>query len=316
MNDNTLKIRQIGVVVTIYNAQQIIATLVEELVTQLIKMNLTYEVVFVEDGSNDASWSELEKCCVKNENLKAIRLSRNFGQHVAISAGLNSVDAEYVVLMDGDLQENPSNIGILYDRILHTDADIVYARRNSRQDRVTKILASKIFYKIFTMISGIQTDSSIGTFRIMNRKVLLAFREFRERNKYIGGIFHWMGFKSDTVETKHGKRIEGRSNYNLKRLLKLANLGIISFSNKPLNFSIYIGYITATLSLIGALYFAYRKIFLGINVSGYTSIIVSLYFLGGILLLVLGIIGKYIGQIYEQVKSRPEYLVQDKINIE
>lgn len=307
---------KISVVITVFNEEKTIPELIGRLKQALLLVSPDYELIFIDDGSRDLSWKALKAAAKEDKRIKAARMSRNFGQHNAITAGIRMSNGNYVVLMDGDLQDEPEVIPQLYKAIQSSGNEIVYVRRINRKDSAMKIFFSGLFYKFFSFISGMKTDSSVGTFRIMTRLVRDSYTDFKEVNKYVGGIFYWMDFESGYLETEHRERGSGRSAYSLSMLMKLARNGIVSFSNKPLNLAVYLGFICAFGSLLLGIYFILRKIFLHVSLTGYSSLIVSIYFTGGTILLVLGIIGQYIGQVYDQSKGRPEYLFREKINID
>jgi glycosyltransferase involved in cell wall biosynthesis len=305
---------ELSIVVTIYNAEKVLPELVERLQNAAASISQDYELIFIEDRGRDQSWKVLKALAQKNDRIKAARLARNFGQHNAITAGLYMAQGNYVVLMDGDLQDEPEVIPQLYREIIETQKEIIYVRRINRKDSAFKKLTSKFFYKGFSMLSGMDVNPEVGTFRIMTKLVNESFSQFREVDKYIGGIFTWMNFEDGFFEAEHRERKHGKSNYNLKRMLKLALNGMLSFSNKPLNIAMYIGFFSALGSMLLGIIFIAVKLLYHVNVSGYYSIIVSLYFIGGLILFVLGIIGQYIGRIYDQTRSRPEFLIQERIN--
>lgn len=303
---------EISVVVTIYNASPAIDELHQRLVKSLSQINPSFSIIYVEDKGKDDSWDKLRKIAVTDPSrITCIRFARNFGQHAAITAGLHHAKGKYVVLMDGDLQDEPESIHLLYNKIQGTSKPVVFARRVNRQDSGSKKITSRIFYSIFSMMSGIHSDPTIGTFRIMHSKVVQAFCQFHEVNKYIGGLFYWMNFDHEFVDILHAGRKFGSSNYTWKKMLNLATRGIIGFSNKPLILSIYIGVSCAGFSFLMALYFALRKIMLNVSVTGYSSLIVSIFFIGGMILMALGVIGRYIAEIHDQIRRRPEYIIDE-----
>lgn len=305
---------ELSIVVTIYNAEQVLPELVNRLQKSAQQVSEHYELIFVEDRSRDKSWEVLKAEAAKDRRVKAVRFARNFGQHNAITAGLYMANGNYVVMMDGDLQDEPEVVPMLYKAISESANEIVYVRRINRKDTAFKRLASRLYNNVFSVMSGIKLDPNVGTFRIMTRLVNDSFRQFREVHKYIGGVFYWMNFPEGYFDAEHRERKYGKSNYNLSRMLKLAMNGMLSFSNKPLNIAMYIGFLSALGSLCMGLYFIMIKLIYNANVPGYYSLIVSLYFIGGLILFVLGIIGQYIGRIYDQTRQRPEFLVQEKIN--
>jgi dolichol-phosphate mannosyltransferase len=307
---------EISVVVTIYNAGTVIPELIKRIKDSLSSFTNDYEIILIEDRGGDNSWQLLKEAALKDKRIKVARMARNFGQHSAISAGLTMATGNYVILMDGDLQDKPEVIPELYKKIKETNKEIIYVKRINRKDSEFKKRTSRTFYKLFSKFSGIKTDPSVGTYRIMTKLVCESFCQFKEVNKYVGGIFYWMNFDSDYHEAEHQQRLVGKSNYNLNKLLRLAFNGMLSFSNKPLNLAIYLGFISSFGSILLGIYFILRKFILHVNVTGYSSLIVSIYFIGGLILFVLGIIGQYIGRIYDQSKARPEYILQEKINFD
>ncbi len=307
---------EISVVVTILNQEKIIPELIARLKNSLLPLSADFELIFIDDRSRDQSWKILKAAAKEDKRIKAARMSRNFGQHSALSAGIAMANGNYVVLMDGDLQDEPEVIPRLFKAIQSSGNEIVYVKRINRKDSLLKKFMSRWYAEFFSFLSGMKTDPSVGTFRIMTRLVCESYTRFKEVNKYVGGIFYWMDFESGYFETEHNAREWGRSGYSFSRLMKLAKNGVVSFSNKPLNLAVYLGFISAFGSLILGIYFILRKVFLNVSLTGYSSLIVSIYFTGGIILLVLGIIGQYIGQIYDQSKGRPEYLFQEKINFD
>jgi glycosyltransferase involved in cell wall biosynthesis len=305
---------ELSVVVTIYNAEKSLPEMTERLQKVCSQLTNDFEIIYVEDRSPDRSWQVLTQLAKENAKVKCLRFSRNFGQHTAISAGLHRAKGAFVVMMDGDLQDEPETILSLYSQIKKGENQIIYVRRMDRKDSASKKISSRLFNFVFSKLSGINSDPSIGTFRIMTAKVVESFCRFPEVNKYIGGVFYWMNFHPGYLEAEHKERKYGKSNYTLIKMIRLATNGIVSFSNKPLTLSIYFGFFCALVSFLLGSFFLVRKIIFDISITGYSSIIVSIYFLSGIVLMVLGIIGKYIAMIYEQSRARPEYLVEEALN--
>ncbi|MCG6538003.1 MAG: glycosyltransferase, partial [Syntrophales bacterium LBB04] len=244
-----------------------------------------------------------------------INLSRNFGQHYGFTAGLDYAQGEWVVVMDCDLQDQPEEILKLYDKALE-GYDIVYARRIERKDSFTKRISSKIFHTIYSYLIDIKTDSAIGNFGIFSKDVVREYNKMKETARSFPALVQYTGFKQGAVDVKHSQRLDGKSSYSLARLYHLTLDVILSGSSKPLKLVIRLGFTISFLSVLISLYniLAY---FIGINqVAGFTSTIFSIWFMGGMIMLVLGILGLYIGKIFEQVKERPLYIVSDKINID
>ncbi|MCM8796078.1 MAG: glycosyltransferase family 2 protein [Candidatus Omnitrophica bacterium] len=272
-----------------------------------------YEIIMINDGSKDRTWELIKELHKKDKKVKGVNLSRNFGQHPAIIGGLHYAKGEVIILMDGDLQDPPEEIPRLYEKYKE-GYDIVYALRKTRDDPVYRKLLSKIFMKIFKKLTYIDTATRIGVFRVMGRKYMENFIKLGEKSKLGLALMGWMGFSQSYVEIERKARAAGKSKYSILKLYKLACDGIISFSNifLYLHIGIYFGFIVALLSFLMGFYIVFKKLFYGIPISGYTSIIVSIFFLGGISLIILSIIAIYIGKIYEIVLNRPYYIVKDE----
>ncbi len=272
-----------------------------------------YEIILVDDRSTDNSWTVMKALAAGDVNIKIARLCRNFGQHSALTAGLSLTQYEYVVMMDCDGQDEPQNIIALYDTLLKKNVQIVYAKRKNRKDGALKRAASLFVNRIMQGLSGVKHDPEIGTFRIMKRTVVDAYLSMPEKNRFIGGMFYWLNFESATVDVVHQPRASGKSNYNFRKMVKLARLGILSSSTKLLSIGIYIGLITSILSVVAGAYFLSLKFIYDVPL-GFTAVIVSIFFVGSIIMLLLGIMGEYMREIFEEVKARPNYIVEEKIN--
>lgn len=271
------------------------------------------EFIFVEDGGNDGTWEELERLAQKDERVKAFRLSRNFGQHHALTACLDLCDGDWVVVMDCDLQDRPEEIPNLW-KTAKQGFDMVCARRGVRKDRLWKRISSQIFFKIFNYFSGLNYDSQVGNFRIMSRKVVEAYRQMPEATRTLVGQLQWLGFSVGYVNVQHGARYSGNSSYSLGKLVALALDSILAYSNRPLQFSIRVGFGISLISLFFAGWIMLRAFVWGIPVSGWASLMVSLWFIGGMILANLGIIALFVGKIYNETKHRPIYIIAESIN--
>jgi polyisoprenyl-phosphate glycosyltransferase len=301
----------ISVVTPVYNAEKILPELYRRLTETLSAITEDYEIVMVEDCGRDASWPVIVGLAARDARVKGIKLSRNFGQHPAITAGLDFVDGDWVVVMDCDLQDPPEEIPNLYNHAL-AGFDIVIGRRTHRQDSTAKKTASQVFYKLFSYLSGTHNTGEAANFRIMSRKVVNAFRSLRERHRFFIALVDWMGFSADYINVRHAPRYEGKTTYNFARLFNLAVDTIIGHSDRPLTFAIYAGFALALISfVIGGAYFVHTLLY-GTTVSGWPSIIISIYFLAGINMLFLGILGIYQARTFDEVKRRPLYLVDQK----
>ncbi len=249
----------------------------------------------------------------REEQVTAIRLSRNFGQHFAICAGLEMAKGEWVVVMDCDLQDLPEEIENLYKHAI-TGFDIVLGKRTNRQDSLIKQLKSKLFYKLFSFLTDTKQDSSVANFGIFNRQVVNAVNQMGDYFRVFPILVQWVGFSRDFIDVKHGKRIHGISNYSNKKLLQLAFDMIISFSDKPMKIGLKLGlYISIGSIFLALFYFIYY--FLGfIKVPGYTSLAILISISTGLIITFLGLLGSYLAKISLQVKNRPKYIISNKIN--
>jgi len=299
----------ISVVIPVYRAERILPVLCQRLTTSLASLHRPYEVVLVDDRSPDASWEVMRQMVQRYRGIVAVRLSRNFGQHYAITAGLDMVQGEWTVIMDCDLQDQPEEIPHLLEAA-ERGYDIVLARRRQRSDNQGKRLSSRIFYATFNFLSGYRLDPSVGSFRIMKRNVVEAYRSMRETSRLFGGMIEWLGFNTTYLDVEHAPRYEGKSSYDLRRMMRLALDGMISFSNRPLYLSIGAGLIMSTLSAGFGLFVVLRYLLHPrIGVPGWLSIVTLTTFIGGLILLNLGILGIYVGRIYNQTKGHPLYVV-------
>jgi dolichol-phosphate mannosyltransferase len=303
----------ISVVSPVYKAEKIVSELVRQLHENLAGITGDYEIVLVNDFSPDNSWAAITAECTKDSRVKGIDLSRNFGQHYAITAGLHYAKGEWVVVMDCDLQDRPDEIPNLY-RKAQEGYDIVYGKRTERKDKFTKRMSSKIFSVIFTYLSGINTDN-VANFGIYHSKIIVEYNKMKEYARSFGTLIRYLGFNSCVLEIKHGERFEGESSYTLKKLYRLAADVILSTSDKPLKMTIKLGFIISSFSFALALYNLIAKLTGIIQLVGFTTTIFSIWFVGGIILFVLGILGLYIERIFDQVKERQLFIVKNEINI-
>ncbi len=300
--------KTISILVPLYNEQESIDYLIERLILTLRKMKISYEIILIDDGSSDSTWSKLIRLSETTENLKCVRLSKNFGQHNAITAGLSICNSEWTVVMDGDLQDRPEEIPNLYSKT-QEGFEIVFVSRKNRNESKLYLLAQKIFYKLLRKLSDIQFDEGTANFSIINKKVVEAYNFIEDHNRFYGSTIKWLGFKSTLIEADQGQRFAGETSYTLSSRWDLALATILNYSEKPLKLAIKTGIFVSTISLACGLFFAYRKIFFGEGILGWPSLIVSIYFLAGVILIFMGILGIYIGQILKEVKKRPSYLI-------
>lgn len=304
---------RISIVSPVYKAEKIIDELVSQIIKSVSLITLDFEIILIEDGSPDNSWNKIVENSKKYKVVKGISLSRNFGQHHAITAGLDHIKGDWIVVMDCDLQDNPKEIINLYNKALE-GFDIVYAKRINRQDSLIKRLQSKVFYKVFKWLSGINQDDTIANFGIYSNKVIDSVNKMREPMRAFPPMLKWVGFRYSTIEVIHGVRYEGKTSYNWSKLLNLAIDIIISYSDKPLKLSIKIGFFLSFFSIFFIFHILYSYVTGTISQIGYSSLIISIWFLSGVLLFFLGIVGLYIGKAFEAIKQRPLYLISNKTN--
>jgi glycosyltransferase involved in cell wall biosynthesis len=304
----------ISVISPIYKGEPFVHQLVQRIQNTLITITNNYEIILVDDLSPDRSWEIINDLSSKDYRIKGIKLSKNFGQHYAITCGLDHSSGDWVIVMDCDLQDQPEAIPTLYQKT-KDGYDIVMAQREMRTDGFFKKTFSKMFYFIFNFLTNTEHDSSIANFGIYSRKVIDAFNKIKEPNRSFSLLIRWLGFAKTYVPIEHGKRGSGRSSYTLRKLISLATNVIIAFSNKPLNITIMVGFIISFFSFLIGVYYLFLYSFKGIVVQGYTSIIISIWFLSGLIIFFLGVIGLYISKVFESVKSRPLYIIDKKINI-
>lgn len=289
--------------------------LVERIVKTVSTITEDYEIILVNDASPDASWQMIEQECALNNKVKGINLSRNFGQHYAITAGLHYAKGEWVVVMDCDLQDRPEEIPALYQKAME-GYDIVYARRKQRQDKWLKRMTSRIFNAVLNWLSGSNKDKEVANFGVYSYKVIAEYNKIPEYARSFGSLIRYLGFKTTAIDVQHASRAEGKSSYTLQRMLKLTFDVIISNSNKPLRMAVGLGFGMSALSFLLALYNVVARMIGIISFPGYTTTVFSIWFVGGLMLFVMGILGLYIGKIFDQVKGRPNYIVRDKLNID
>ncbi len=299
----------ISVVIPVYKAEASLYELYQRLIKSLQKITTNYEIILIEDCGGDRSWDIILELSRADNNVKGIKLSRNFGQHYAITAGLDHCNGDWVIVMDCDLQDKPEEICNLYNKAVEGCYDVVLADRGKRKDIWIKRITSKIFYKILNYFLNLDYDGNVGNFRIISRNVVLNIRQMREQLRFFGGLVSWMGFPTATISVDHSERFEGKSTYTFRKLFKLAMDCIIAHSDKPLKLAIYIGFFMSLLAFSYGTYILGKSIIHVSPVPGWTSLIVSLYFIGGIIIAILGIIGIYLGKTFDETKKRPLYVI-------
>jgi dolichol-phosphate mannosyltransferase len=305
----------LSIIIPVFNEEKNINPLLDRLIKRVKKYS--YEIIFINDGSTDKTGEIIKKESEKNSNIKLISFVRNFGHQMALTCGYQYAKGEVVISMDADLQDPPEVIDQMIDK-WQKGAKIVYGKRNQREgEGWFKKITALIFYRLINFLSDVPIPTDVGDFRLLDREVVDFLNQLPERQRFLRGLVAWPGFKSDFVYFKRDKRFAGQTHYPFSKMLNFALEGIISFSVKPLRLASYLGFITAAIGFLGIIYALYRRLFLPHQywVTGWTALFVAVMFIGGIQLLTIGIIGEYIGKIYQQLQDRPLYIVKEKINL-
>lgn len=303
----------ISVVSPVYRAENIVDKLVERIMAAVSKITDRYEIILVEDRGPDGSWEKIKENCAKYKQVRGFRLSRNFGQQYAIAAGFDHCRGEWVVVMDCDLQDNPEEIANMYAKALE-GYEIVLAGRRNRKDNFLKKFFSKYFYKLLSYLTDTKQDGSVANFALCHRKAIEAMGSMGDYNRYFPTMIKWVGFRLTTLMIEHEEREDGRSSYTFKKRLRLAVDTILSFSDKPLRLTIKLGIFILLCSFVFAVYLVVRYFYDDVTVTGWTSTFLSIWFLSGLIISVMGMVGLYIGKIFEGIKSRPTYIIDEEVN--
>lgn len=301
----------ISVVVPVYLGAPFLEELYRRVRDALAPITERFELILVDDRGPDDSWRIIKALCNNDPRVRGLQLSRNFGQHNAITAGLNAVRGRWAVIMDCDLQDRPEEIPRLYAKA-QEGYDCVLARRAVRRDRWTKRATSWIFYKVFNYFTDMNYDGAVANFSIISRVVVDEINGLKENFRFYGGLLSWMGFDKAYVDVQHDPRSQGESSYNLVKLFQLGADVILAHSAKPLRLCIGAGLVIAILSLLTAVFIILRALKYGTPVAGWPTLIVSIYFSTGTIVFTLGILGLYIGRIFTQVKQRPAFIVRER----
>ena len=298
----------ISVVIPVYRAESCLEELYRRLKAALEPVTADFEIVLVEDCGGDRSWPLIAELARRDPRVKGIQFSRNFGQHCGITAGLDHCDGDWVVVMDCDLQDRPEEIPRLYAKA-REGHEIVVARRGRRSDPLLKRLASWLYYRVFSWLADMDYDPQAGNYRMLSRKVIANYRNMRERSRFFGSLINWMGFPAASIDVQHDERFAGQSTYTFSKLWQLGAETIIAYSDKPLRLAIRLGFFIALCAFLYGLYIIFLALFHGSPVTGWSSLIVSVYFMGGVIVAILGILGIYLGKTYDETKCRPLYVI-------
>ncbi len=305
----------ISVVLPVYNEAENIAELYRRLKKSLGN-DEPHEIIFINDHSRDETPEKITALAASDASVKIINFSRNFGHQAAITAGIDFASGDAVVIMDSDLQDTPETIPEMVAK-WREGYDVVFARRRERKDSFFKKITAFGFYRLLRMIANIDIPEDTGDFRLIDRKVVLEMRRLREHSRFMRGLTSWVGFRQTAVLFDRENRRYGKTKYPVHKMLKFAGDAFVSFSTVPLKLASLLGFLTALASVVGICYSLVRKFFYAdAVVSGWTFTIITIFFIGGIQLLVLGVLGEYIGRIYIETQRRPLYIVRDTINVD
>ncbi|HHY81747.1 MAG TPA: glycosyltransferase family 2 protein [Clostridiales bacterium] len=302
-----------SIVIPMYNEEEVIEETYHRLKKVMDQTGESYELLFVNDGSRDRSASIIAELAKHDDNIRLIDFSRNFGHQIAVTAGLDYAQGQAIVIIDADLQDPPEVIPQMLAK-WREGYEVVYGKRLKRQGETAfKKLTAYLFYRILNILTNENIPKDTGDFRLIDRKVCDAMKHLHEKNRFLRGMISWVGFNQTAVEYVRDERWAGETKYPLKKMLKFAADGIFSFTYKPLKLATYIGFLLSTTGFLYLLYVLYQRLFTTNTQSGWASIIAVNLVFNGITLIILGIIGEYVGRIYEEVKGRPLYIVKEVV---
>lgn len=305
----------ISIISPIYKGEKMLDELVSRIESSVETFTDKYEIILVNDSSPDDSWTQITEICARDKKVKGINLSRNFGQHYAITAGLTESVGEWVIVMDCDLQDRPEEIPNLYRKV-QEGYDTVFAQRMERKDGFLKRLSSTLFNATFAFLTDQEQDKTVGNFGIYSRQVIDAVLSMGDSVRWFPIMVKWVGFKIGYMPVEHAERAEGKSSYSIRRLLSVASDNMIAFSNKPLRLMLQFGFCVVVISVLVALFYLVRYLSGGIAVDGFTTMVISMWLLGGIIIMLIGMTGIYVGKTFDKAKGRPLFIIRDKINID
>lgn len=310
--------KKVAVIVPCYNEEAVIEESYRRTREVLTKLPNPTEIIYINDGSVDGTRFLLNRIAEADPFVKVVHFSRNFGHQPAVTAGINCCDADLAVIIDADMQDPPELIPDLLEMQEREQANVVYCVRKSRQgESFFKLFTSKLFYRIMNSMSEVRFPLDTGDFRLVDRKVMNEFNRFKERGKYIRGLISWIGFRQVPFYYEREARIAGETKYPLNKMLQFASNAMLYFSKKPLRLAISLGFLSVVIGIVLAIWFTLGKIYGFSNAEvGWTSIMTSIIFFGGVQLLTVGVLGQYIGILFDEIKARPEYIIDEKRNFE
>lgn len=308
---------RLSIVIPCYHEEHVIAESIRRLQTVADRMHdIAVEFIFVDDGSRDATSEQILRCANVDERIRLIRFARNFGHQMAATAGIDVAEGDAVVLIDADLQDPPEVIGDMVQK-WREGYDVVYGTRRKREGETAfKLITARFFYRILNHLSDTPIPLDTGDFRLMSRNVIKVLQAMPERDRFLRGMVSWVGFRQTSVSYDRAKRFAGESKYPLRKMLRFAVDGFLSFSTKPLQMSIGLGVFAAAIALAGMLYVFGIRLFTDDWVEGWAALMVAVLFIGGVQLISIGVLGEYIGRIYGEIKRRPLYVVSEYVGFD
>ncbi len=308
--------KKLAVIVPCFNEEAVIRESYSRIKRVLTSIPLSTEILFINDGSKDSTKSLLDEFALSDPQVKVIHFSRNFGHQSAVTAGINNCDADLAVILDADMQDPPELIPDILQLQEKEKANVVYCIRKSREgEGWFKRFSAKMFYRVMNSMSEIQFPLDTGDFRLIDRSIMDEFNRLKERGKYIRGLISWIGFKQVPFYYQRHARIAGETKYPLSKMMKFASYALLYFSKKPLQMAIGLGFTAVVVGIILAVWFTLGKIYGFSNAeTGWTSIIFTIIFFGGVQLITIGVLGQYVGILFDEIKARPEYIIEEKKN--
>ena len=309
-----LDTKKISVIIPVFNEEGSISELFNRLQTVLKQLKISSEIILVDDGSTDGTLPILQEFANRNNEIKLIIFSRNFGNQAAVSAGLNYCTGDCAIIIDADLQDPPELLPELIAK-WQEGFEVVFAQRITRKgESLFKRMTASLFYRLLQKLTQVDIPPDTGDFRLIDRKVITTLNAMPEKNRFLRGMVSWTGFRQTGITYVREERFAGETKFPFFKMLKFALTGITSFSFIPLQLASYFGFLVSAGAFISGFYVIYLKFFTDKTIQGWTSLMIALLFLGGIQLITLGIIGEYIGRMSEEVKQRPAYLIRDTVN--
>lgn len=302
----------LSIVIPCYNEAEVIGETMRRLCTFCLEVDgMDVELIFVDDGSRDGTRDILKRFAETDPHVRVIGFARNFGHQIAVTAGIDAANGDAVVLIDADLQDPPEVVHHMIAK-WREGYDVVYGTRTEREgESAFKVATARAFYRVLNRLSDVPIPLDTGDFRLMSRNVVDTLKSMPERDRFVRGMVSWVGFRQTALPYRRARRFAGETKYPLRKMLRFATDGILSFSTKPLQASVALGMMCAGISMAGILYALFLRLFTNIWVEGWTALMIAILFIGGVQLISVGILGEYVGRIYNEIKKRPLYVVQE-----